>query len=70
MSCDQETTLNNLRTFNYAFIINTTTVGRSSGNNVPFYSEDQPNNPTYEDYKLRRKSEILQYKRNSNHKSA
>lgn len=67
MSCDQETALNNLRTFNYAFLINSTTIGRSSGNNIKFYSEDKPNNPTYEDYKLRRKTEILQYNTDNNH---
>ena len=66
MSCDQETALNNLRTFNYSFLINSTIIGRSTGNNVKFYSNDEPTNPTYEEYKLRRKSEILQYNNNNN----
>lgn len=61
MACSQETSLNNVRTFNYLFPINSTISGRDTGNNIQFYSINNPSNPTYDEYKLRRKSEVLQY---------
>ena len=61
MACTQQTALNNLRTFNYSFPINSSINGRGIGNNIQFYSINNPNNPTYDEYKLRRKAEILQY---------
>tara|TARA_X000000950_G_C13896882_1_gene653200 strand:- start:109 stop:585 length:477 start_codon:yes stop_codon:yes gene_type:complete len=69
MSCDQDTALNTLRTTKYALNVDTslfTTTGRSSGNNIIFKSNNNPNAPTYEEYKMRRKAEVLKYKNSNN----
>ena len=69
MSCDQDTALNILRTTKYALNVDTslfTTAGRSTGNNIIFKSNNNPNAPTYEEYKMRRKAEVLKYKNNIN----
>ena len=67
MSCEQDTALNTLRTTKYALNVDTslfTTVGRSSGNNIIFKSNENPDAPTYDEYKMRRKAEVLKYNNN------
>lgn len=62
--CDQETALSALRTINTTLDVEITTSGRDTGNNITFYSEDNPTAPTYDDYKMRRKAEVLKYSNN------
>ena len=56
--------LTSLRQLNTQFTINDTPYnsGRSTGNNVLFYSTSNPSYPTYSEYKMRRKAEVLKYK--------
>ena len=65
--CDQQTALDELRVLKTRLNVEITTDGRETGQNITFYSEDNPTAPTYEEYKLRRKAEILKYdKKNGN----
>ena len=62
--CDQQTALESLRVLKTRLEVEFTTDGRETGQNITFRSEDNPDAPTYEDYKLRRKAEVLKYNKN------
>ena len=66
IDCDSKLihALTSLRQLNTSFDTNLTPniVGRASGNNVQFNSSENPSLPTYSEYKMRRKANVLQYK--------
>ena len=59
--CDQQTALDELRVLKTRLDVEITTDGRETGQNITFRSKDNPDAPTYEDYKMRRKAEVLKY---------
>ena len=62
--CDQSEALEEIRQIKTRITPpKITTIGRESGQNISFYSDSNPTVPTYDDYKMRRKAEVLKHKR-------